>query len=174
MVYQIPGALSFISDITGRIYATKKRAEAAEKASERMKLKAEELAPIVPDDVVKDIPWDSLPGEIRADRDTWDDWLYDHVKGSADHFSEDWETWDLEKMLAFYGVDDDTTAVVDLYLKGSDLELRYVQNADGTKRWKLFHKDSKIGVTEDHKEEVLELLADYAEALAKGVMDVIK
>lgn len=58
MVYQIPGTYSYYSDVTGKTYATEKRAIAAENASLRMKKR-------IPDAVMDVIPWSDIPKEVK-------------------------------------------------------------------------------------------------------------
>ena len=82
MITQIIGTTSWISDITGKTYSSKRRAEAAERASERLKEQWEERrkASIIDEDFPYDtFDWEDLDDalDIRTKRKEkeWNDFL---------------------------------------------------------------------------------------------------
>lgn len=126
-VIRIPDTTSFISTVTGRTYATEKRAKAAEKLSiEKSKLGG----------FKKGIKWADAPEEIRK-----------HERKGSNTFVNTmnlvgWDPISIAELLNNYDEyekDKDGSAawVLDTILKDSGYTTVYVEKKDGTKEWAI-------------------------------------
>ena len=139
MVYNIPGTYSYYSDVTGKTYATEKRAIAAENASLRMKER-------IPEAVMEEIPWTDIPKEIKdIDREM-------KVGSKTPLIAQTFNTvgWDIvnvRELLDEYDeyekdVEGSPAWVLDTILKKNYPEYitALYEGKDGTKQWKIVER----------------------------------
>lgn len=127
MVYDIPGTSAAWSDVTGRTYSSRKRAEYAERLS--VEKKRTGAAP-------KRVDWKDLPTEIRKHERTGSN-EFVHTMNEVG-----WDPVDVRKLLSLY--DEDETSIdgspawvlgVMLRELWPDKELSYVEMKDGSREW---------------------------------------
>lgn len=152
MVYQIADTSSWGSTETGKTYSSKARAEAAEKASKRMKqLWEERKIPFVDPSAPYKIDWEDIPASEKVDTTDTSRWHgKDHRKHAAWWYeNKNWESWPTENYVNSYNADIDATEILDAVLEKSsrfkDFEMHYFELA---KEWKLIKKK-----VEEKKEE---------------------
>lgn len=144
-VIRIEGTSSYTSTITGKTYSSKARAEAAERASERMKkLWEEKKIPLVDPSAPAYVTWEDIPYSEKSNTTDSSYWHgSDHRKHAQWFYEHGYTEWATELFVANYEANIDETEIIDAVLEKSprfkDFEMHYFELA---KEWKLIKKDS--------------------------------
>lgn len=139
MVSQIPGTKSYYSDVTGKTYATERRAIAAENASLRMKER-------IPDAVMDEIPWNDIPREVK-DLDRQMEPGAGTPLVAKTFNTVGWDIVDVRELLDEYDEYEKDVEGSPAWVLDTILEVDYpeyttalYEGKDGTKQWKIVER----------------------------------
>lgn len=147
MVIRIADTSAYQSTVTGKTYSSKARAEAAEKASARMKKVWEEKKiPKVDPKAPAIITWEDIPYSEKSNTTDSDYWHgSDHRKHATWFYVHGYTEWPTQMFVEDYESDRDETEILDAVLATSpkfrDFEMKWFELI---KEWKLVEKEAEI------------------------------